>query len=99
MQDRIAITHVTSWPWQEGLVLVIVKGGFVIIFYLYEDLEKQEYSTYKCSDVTVNGEHYSIKIVSFRFVGGDKTDLSALRVNLAIFSAPPPPYPFNRDGN
>lgn len=78
MQDRIAITHITSWPWQEGLVLVIVKGGFVIIFYLYEDLDKQEYATYKCSDVTVNGERYSIKIVSFRFVGSDKTDLSAL---------------------
>lgn len=53
--DSIAVTHLTSWPWREGLLLVAAKGAFVIIFYLTSGGSTVTHVGYRSCDVTVTG--------------------------------------------
>uniref|UniRef100_A0A1B6MNN9 Transcription factor IIIC 90kDa subunit N-terminal domain-containing protein n=1 Tax=Graphocephala atropunctata TaxID=36148 RepID=A0A1B6MNN9_9HEMI len=54
-QDKIAVAHMTSWPWQDGMLLLAVKGAFIIAFYLDRDGEQRCYCAYRSCDTSING--------------------------------------------
>ncbi|XP_046678745.1 uncharacterized protein LOC124366330 isoform X2 [Homalodisca vitripennis] len=54
-EDKIAVSYLTSWPWQDGILMLAIKGPFVIAFYMDRDGEQRCYAAYRSCDTSING--------------------------------------------